>query len=489
MKLNNLISQLVGYKLFNDSNPSISGIEMDSRKVEEGNLFVCVKGERFDGHLFVDDVVKRGAVAIVAEREIKTSVPVILVKDTRRVLSVLSDRFFKSPTRQLQLIGITGTNGKTTTSHIIDRMLQDQHRRTGIIGTIEMRINNVPYPVSNTTPESPVLQKAFARMVEEKVETAVMEVSSHALHMGRVRGCDYNTAVFTNLSQDHLDYHETMEEYLQAKGLLFSQLGNTYDNESVKLAILNHDDPASEKFKKMTAAQVLTYSIDKPSDIRANNINITGQGTEFELQTLKGTYQVKMKLIGKFSVYNVLASIAAGIASGLEEQKMIETIEQLEGVPGRFEVVHEGQPYTVIVDYAHTPDSLKNVLQTVQEFAIGKIYVVVGCGGDRDRSKRPQMAQIAVDYSDQAIFTSDNPRTEDPQQIIYDMENGISGNSYESIIDRKEAIEYVIQKAAEDDIIVIAGKGHETYQIIGEDTIDFDDRIVASNAIVNKEGN
>ncbi|WLD95063.1 UDP-N-acetylmuramoyl-L-alanyl-D-glutamate--2,6-diaminopimelate ligase [Alkalihalobacillus sp. AL-G] len=489
MKLRTLIERLAVYQLLNDSNPEITGIEMDSRRVEPGNLFVCVKGERFDGHLFVEDVVKMGASAIVAEKEIETTVPVIVVKDTRRVLSLLSDRFFNQPTKKLHLIGITGTNGKTTTSHLMDRILQDQRKRTGIIGTIEMRINDVPYPVSNTTPESPVLQKAFAQMVEEKVDTAVMEVSSHALHMGRVRGCDYDIAVFTNLTQDHLDYHQSMDQYLQAKGLLFSQLGNTYDNKNIKMAILNNDDPASEEFKRMTAAQIMTYGIDRPSDISAKNIKITGHGTEFELQTLTGNYQVNMKLIGKFSVYNILAAISAGIASGLDEQKMVDTIEQLEGVPGRFEVVDEGQPFTVIVDYAHTPDSLRNVLQTVQEFAKGKIFVVVGCGGDRDRSKRPQMAKIAIDYSDYAIFTSDNPRTEEPEQILNDMEKGVAGQAFISIVDRKSAIEYAINQAEANDIIVIAGKGHETYQIIGEETFDFDDREVARNGITRQENN
>jgi UDP-N-acetylmuramoyl-L-alanyl-D-glutamate--2,6-diaminopimelate ligase len=487
MKLRTLIEQLRIYKMKNEGNPTITGIEMDSRRVVPGNLFVCIKGERFDGHQFVDDVVAKGAVALVAEEEVETTVPVIYVKDARRILALLADRFHGHPTQHLQLIGITGTNGKTSTSHLIDRILQAQDKRTGIIGTIEMRINNVPYPVSNTTPEAPVLQKAFAQMVDEKVDTAVMEVSSHALHMGRVRGCDYDIAVFTNLTQDHLDYHETMEEYLQAKSLLFSQLGNTYDNRKIKMAILNNDDPASEKFKKMTAAQVLTFGIDKPSDIMARNVSITGQGTSFQLQTLTDTYDVKMKLVGKFSVYNILAAISAGISAGLDEQKMLETVEHLEGVAGRFEVVDEGQPYTVIVDYAHTPDSLENVLLTVKEFAKGDVYVIVGCGGDRDRMKRPQMAKIAVDHSDYAIFTSDNPRTEDPQTILNDMEAGVEGHAFNSIIDRKKAIEHAVQLATKDDIIIIAGKGHETYQIIGEKTLDFDDRKVAREAILRKE--
>ncbi|MGP4080333.1 UDP-N-acetylmuramoyl-L-alanyl-D-glutamate--2,6-diaminopimelate ligase [Pseudalkalibacillus sp. R45] len=482
-KLNELLDKLFVYQLKNEGNPEITGIEMDSRNVESGNLFVCIKGANFDGHEYVDDVVRKGATAIVAEEMVETTVPVILVRDSRHALAVLSDQFYDHPTHQLQLIGVTGTNGKTTITHILDKMFQDQGNRTGVIGTIEMRINNQKYPVANTTPESPFLQKAFAKMVDENVDGAFMEVSSHALEMGRVRGCDFDIAIFTNLSQDHLDYHKTMDQYLQAKGLLFSQLGNTYGNRKEKLAVLNEDDPATAKYKKVTAVQIMTYGIENDSDVMAKDISITGKGTTFQLHTLRGIYKVQMKLIGKFSVYNVLAAVTAGIAAGLDEQKMVESVERLEGVPGRFEVVDGGQPYTVIVDYAHTPDSLENVLTTIREFVEGKISVIVGCGGDRDRTKRPLMAKIAVDHSDLAIFTSDNPRTEDPLQILKDMEEGVEAGSYTSIIDRKAAIEYAIDIAGENDVILIAGKGHETYQIIGNNTIDFDDREIAREAI------
>ncbi len=482
-KLNELLEHLFVYQLKNEGNPEITGIEMDSRNVEKGNLFVCIKGANFDSHEYVDDVVKRGASVIVAEKMVETTVPVILVRDSRHTLAVLSDQFYDHPTHRLQLIGVTGTNGKTTITHILDKMFQEQNHRTGVIGTIEMRINNQTYPVANTTPEAPFLQKAFAKMVAEKVDGAFMEVSSHALEMGRVRGCDFDIAVFTNLSQDHLDYHKTMEQYLQAKGLLFSQLGNTYGNKKKKVAVLNEDDAATVKYKKLTAAQIMTYGIENNSDVMAKEISITGRGTTFQLHTLKDTYNIQMKLIGKFSVYNVLAAITAGIAAGLDEQKMIESVERLEGVPGRFEVVDAGQPYTVIVDYAHTPDSLENVLTTVNEFAEGNVSVIVGCGGDRDRTKRPMMAKIAVDNSDLAIFTSDNPRTEDPRIILKNMEAGVDEGSYTSIIDRKAAIEYAIENAEENDVILIAGKGHETYQIIGNNTIDFDDRELAREAI------
>ncbi|MCF6137010.1 UDP-N-acetylmuramoyl-L-alanyl-D-glutamate--2,6-diaminopimelate ligase [Alkalihalobacillus berkeleyi] len=474
------------YELHNESDPEITNIEMDSRKVEKGNLFICISGENFDGHNYVGDVVAKGATAIVAERMVDTTVPVILVSDSRHAMAILSDEFYDQPTHKLQLIGVTGTNGKTTVTHIMDTLFQNQEKRTGVIGTIEMRINNQKYPVANTTPEAPFLQKSFAKMVDEQVDSAFMEVSSHALEMGRVRGCDYDIAVFTNLSQDHLDYHETMEKYLHAKGLLFSQLGNTYDKKKQKLAILNADDSATTELKKMTAAQVMTYGIQNVSDIMAKDIKISGKGTEFKLKTLKGMYDVKMKLVGKFSVYNILASFSAGIAAGLDEHKMVETIEHLDGVPGRFEVIDEGQPFTVIVDYAHTPDSLENVLTTIGEFSEGDVQVIVGCGGNRDRTKRPIMAQIAVANSDYAIFTSDNPRTESPEQILADMESGVEDQSFTSITDRKQAIETAIRKAKANDIILIAGKGHETYQIIGDKTFDFDDREVARQAILQQ---
>ncbi|WP_349410410.1 UDP-N-acetylmuramoyl-L-alanyl-D-glutamate--2,6-diaminopimelate ligase [Pseudalkalibacillus sp. SCS-8] len=482
-KLSALLDWLKVYQLENEADPMVTGIEMDSRKVEEGHLFVCIEGENFDGHDYIDQVVEKGASVIVANRMVNTTLPVILVRDTRHTMAVLADVFYGQPTHDLQLVGVTGTNGKTTVTHIIDKMYQDQGKRTGVIGTIEMRINNKKYPVTNTTPEAPFLQKAFATMVDEEVDGALMEVSSHALEMGRVRGCDFNIAVFTNLSQDHLDYHETMEQYLQAKSLLFSQLGNTYDNKNQKLAVLNADDPASTKLTRLTSAQIMTYGIENTSDVMAKNISITGKGTTFSLVTLEGCYDVEMKLIGKFSVYNVLAAVTAGIGAGLDEQKMIESVEQLEGVPGRFEVIDEGQPFTVIVDYAHTPDSLENVLTTINEFAEGDTHCIVGCGGNRDRTKRPLMAKIAEKYSDHAIFTSDNPRNEPPEAILADMEAGVEGGSYTSIVDRKEAIETAVRNAGPKDIILIAGKGHETYQTIGNQTFEFDDRQVAREAI------
>jgi UDP-N-acetylmuramoyl-L-alanyl-D-glutamate--2,6-diaminopimelate ligase len=487
MKLQTLLSYLHDFTTYVGENPTITSIEMDSRQVKKGALFICIKGFTVDGHDFAKQAVENGAVAIIAERPLDVDAPVIVVRDSRRAMAVLADAFYGQPTHQLHLIGVTGTNGKTTTTHIIERIARKANKKTGLIGTVHIKIGDDTYPTKNTTPESLLLQRTFKQMVDEGVDVAVMEVSSHALHMGRVHGCDYDVAVFTNLTQDHLDYHGTMEEYRNAKGLLFSQLGNRYDHKRPKFAVLNNDDPASQYYKHMTAATVITYGIETDSDIMAKRIDIVPSGMSFDLITPHGTVRVKTRLIGLFNVYNLLAAVSASLVSGIPFSVIVEAIEEISGVAGRFETVDEGQNFTVIVDYAHTPDSLENVLKTIRQFAQKKVYVVVGCGGDRDRTKRPLMAKTAVKYADVAIFTSDNPRSEEPEQILRDMEAGVSSERYVTIVDRKEAIYYAVEQAQEGDIILIAGKGHETYQIIGDRVIDFDDRLVAREAIKERK--
>ncbi|MFG6497450.1 UDP-N-acetylmuramoyl-L-alanyl-D-glutamate--2,6-diaminopimelate ligase [Fictibacillus sp. UD] len=483
MELKELLTYLVNYEMDIEANPEITSIEMDSRKAGKGCLFVCMEGLTFDGHDFAQTVANNGAAAILAEKDIDVNIPVIKVKNSKKALAVLADAFYGHPSQKMHLIGITGTNGKTTTSHLIEKVFRDAGKSTGMIGTIEMRIKDRKYKVANTTPDSLFLQNAFNEMTKEKVDVAVMEVSSHALDQGRVWGCDFNIAVFTNLTQDHLDYHKNMEEYQFAKSLLFSQMGNTYQKNDRKVAVLNNDDPASKIFERVTSAQVISYGIDNESDVRATNITIGSQGTTFTLSTPVGSREVTLKLIGKFSVYNVLAATTACLLSGLELDQILSTLQEVSGVPGRFEPVIAGQDFTVIVDYSHTPDSLENVLRTIKEFANGKITAIVGCGGDRDKTKRPIMAGIAANLADNAIFTSDNPRTEDPLQILKDMEEGADEGNYVTIPDRKKAIEYAVERAKTDDVILIAGKGHETYQIIGKDVFEFDDRVVAKEAI------
>lgn len=483
MKLEQLIEHLLIKKWLIKGNPTIRSIEMDSRKITKGSLFICMKGFTVDGHDFAEQAVENGAAALLVERPVNVRVPTVQVSDSQRAMAILADVFYNSPTEKLHLIGITGTNGKTTTTYLIDKIFEHAGKKTGRIGTINTKINGVEREVPNTTPESLSLQKMFHEMVLGGTQAAVMEVSSHALHLGRVRGCDFDVAVFTNLSQDHLDYHETMDAYRQAKGILFSQLGNTYNKNRKKYAVLNADEPASSDYQAMTAAEVVTYGIEaKNADISARNIAMSSNGTAFTLSTPFGQEEITMKLTGTFSVYNALAASAAALASNLSLASVKAGLEQVESVPGRFEFIDEGQDFSVFVDYAHTPDGLLNVLKTINEFAKKKVYVVVGCGGERDRQKRPLMGEIAVQNADVAIFTTDNPRSEDPMEIIDDMTRHLQAD-FKVIADRKKAIEYAVEQAQTDDVVLIAGKGHETEQVIGDRVYPFDDRKVAREAI------
>ena len=481
MKLHTLLSSLPFCQYDKEENPTITSIENDHRLVVSGSLFICVKGYTVDGHDLAQAAAERGAAAILAERPVDAAVPVILVNDTYRAMAVLADAFYGHPTRNLTLVGITGTNGKTTTSHLIEKLLNDQGKKTGLIGTMYTKIGSEIAETKNTTPDSVTLQKLFSRMAESNVDAAVMEVSSHALELGRVHRSDYDIAVFTNLTQDHLDFHGTMERYKHAKTLLFSQLGNSFDKP--KFAVINRDDEAAEDFIRATAATVITYGIDRDADVRAKDISITAAGTRFTLSAGNETKEMKLQLVGKFNIYNTLAAVAVGLCMGMELDAIIESLGEVKGVPGRFELVDEGQDFTVIVDYAHTPDSLENVLRTVNEFAAGDTFVVVGCGGDRDRTKRPIMAQIGCQFADVPVFTSDNPRSEDPADILNDMVKGVEGKDFQAIVDRREAINWAISQAKANDVIMIAGKGHETYQQIGTEKFDFDDREIAREAI------
>lgn len=492
MNLIDLSRPILNKRIVGNIDLHINGIEVDSRKVKSGNLFICLPGFTVDGHDYADKAVENGAAALVCQRELPLAVPQIIVTDSRLAMSIISDIFYEQPSHKLRVIGVTGTNGKTTTTHLIEKILADQGHLTGLIGTIKTKIGTEVFDNKNTTPDSIELQKSFARMVDVGSDYAIMEVSSHALDLGRVKGIDYNIAVFTNLTQDHLDYHHTMEEYRNAKGLFFSQLGNSYDKEQKenKYAILNADDGAFEYYKRVTAAQVVTYGIDREADIRGTDIVISANGTGFTLSSFIGSIEINLQMIGKFSVYNALAAATAAIVEGISLEVIKKSLESITGVDGRFEAVNEGQDFTVIVDYAHTPDSLENVLKTVKEFSQGRIFCIFGAGGDRDRTKRPIMGEIATKYSDYAIVTSDNPRSEDPEKIIADILEGVkksaANNNYIAITDRKSAIEYAVANATAQDVILIAGKGHETYQIIGSEVIHFDDKEIAKAAIRGK---
>ncbi len=483
MRLHTLLEVLPFFSVQGEGNPAISNIANHHKKVKIGDLFICITGLEIDSHSLAGVAEKNGAVAILAERELEADIPVIIVPDTKKAMAILADYFYKQPSHQLLLVGVTGTNGKTTTTHLIDQVFAHSGMKTGLIGTLHIKVGDDLQVSHNTTPDSLTLQQTFKRFCDKGVTSAIMEVSSHALDQGRVHGCDYDIAVFTNLTQDHLDYHKSMEEYRNAKGLLFSQLGNTYFKKSPKYAIINKDDEAAAYFIRSTAANVFTYGLSPSADFHAKDIVLKATESIFTLVSPFGEREMVLKLAGQFNIYNALAAIATASAAGISIEDSIWSLERAQGVRGRFETVSEGQPFSVIVDYAHTPDGLKNVLETIQTITKGKVIVVVGCGGDRDKIKRPIMAEIACDYGDYAIFTSDNPRTESPHKILHDMESGVVGKHYQLIVDRKEAIKEAISLAEPEDVVLIAGKGHETYQIIGNDVFDFDDREVARNII------
>ncbi|MWV45235.1 UDP-N-acetylmuramoyl-L-alanyl-D-glutamate--2,6-diaminopimelate ligase [Paenibacillus sp. HJL G12] len=490
MKLNELASTLTIAQITGSGDITITGLQTDSRKVAPGDLFICLPGHTVDGHDYAAQAADQGAAALVVERQLNIDLPQVIVKDSRYAMAVMADAFFGSPSTHMKMIGVTGTNGKTTTTYLIEKMMNDHGVNTGLIGTIQMRYGGRTFPMSGTTPEALELQRSLDDMSANGVQCCVMEVSSHALEQGRVKGTDFRTAIFTNLTQDHLDYHKTMEDYKAAKGLFFSRLGNKFAHQrnQRKYAVLNADDEATEYFAKMTAAEVITYGLAHNADVRASEISITAQGTHFHVDTFLGSTDIQLSMVGKFNVYNALAAITAGLLEGLELESIKKSLESVPGVDGRVESVNEGQPFAVIVDYAHTPDGLENVLKTVKEFAKGRVITVFGCGGDRDRTKRPIMGKLAAKYSDVVMVTSDNPRTENPDLILKDIEAGLLEDSvpqekYQLIVDRREAIQKAIEMASPDDVVLIAGKGHETYQILGHTKHDFDDRVVAKEAI------
>ncbi|GFR37466.1 UDP-N-acetylmuramoyl-L-alanyl-D-glutamate--2,6-diaminopimelate ligase [Insulibacter thermoxylanivorax] len=490
MLLKDLMKLLLISSLQGDGNTPISGVAIDSRKVQEGDLFICLRGHQYDGHDYAEEAAMRGAKALVVERDVEIPLPKLRVNDTRYAMAVIANAWYRYPSHQMKVIGVTGTNGKTTITYLIDQILRDQGLKTGLMGTIRVKIGDRTFEASNTTLESLELQANLRKMCDAGAEYCVMEVSSHALEQGRVRGTRFRTAIFTNLTQDHLDYHRTMEQYRQAKGLLFARLGNTFSDQAdqMQYAVLNADDEAAAEYARLTNAQVITYGIHQPADVRAGNIRLTRQGTELVLHSFAGSVPLKLQMFGMFSVYNALAAAAAALAEDIPLPQIKQSLEKIPGVEGRFEAVDAGQDYLVLVDYAHTPDSLENVLKTIRNFAEGRIITVFGCGGDRDRSKRPLMGEIAAKYSDLVYVTSDNPRTEDPERIAGDIERGIrrltgSAAGYEIILDRREAIMRAVAQAAPKDVVLIAGKGHETYQEIQGVKHPFDDREAAKEAI------
>ena len=481
MLLSQLAESLPEKRHIGSGDPEICSITYDSRSAATGGLFVCIRGGKFDGHEFIGDALKNGTCAVVIDNadglgKYDTSVPFILVPDTRQALPILANRFYDYPSRKMKLIGVTGTKGKTTTTYLIEAALRHCDLETGVIGTLGSKIRGVPSPLDRTTPESVDLQALLARMVSEDVSAAVMEVSSHALALGRTAGCEYDVGVFTNLTHDHLDFHKTMEDYLDTKITLFEE----YPRQSSKpfIGVVNIDDPGGDKIRRATYGEVITYGVQKAADVQATNVSVSAGGVSFDVACQAGGFRVSLKLGGLFNVYNSLAAVGAGLALGLDMGSIKAGLESVRAVDGRFEYMDCGQEFAVIVDYAHSPDSLESVLKSARALTTGKLIVLFGCGGDRDRAKRPIMGRIGSELADVCIVTSDNPRSEDPEAIIQEILVGIKGGGadIETVTDRRDGIRRALEIAAPGDLVLIAGKGHETYQIFKDRTIHFDDR-------------
>ncbi len=490
MLLRDMIEPIVLKTVRGSLDIEISSICDDSRRVETGSLFVAYRGEHDDGHSFVQAAVAAGASAVLVEEWCDVSCTQVIVPSTRRVAPYVAHAIAGFPARAMTMVAVTGTNGKTTTTMLIEQILQAYGKTTGLIGTIEQRTSRGELRSSHmTTPEAVELVRVLREMRELNTQYVVMEVSSHALSLARVAGIPFRIAAFTNLTQDHLDFHGSMEAYGQTKGKLFSRLGNDFlavADGSLPVAVLNADDPWSVAYARETVHQVISYGFAESADVHAADVSITADGVSFQLHTFAGDEFLRLQMTGRFSVYNALCASASALALGVPLSVIKSALEGVAGVPGRFERVLAGQPYTILVDYSHTPDSLENALTTIREFCAGRVFTVVGCGGDRDRKKRPVMAQIALKYSDFTVLTSDNPRTEDPDSILDDMEAGIADAAREAYTRetlRAEGIRAALMRAGEGDVVLIAGKGHETYQIIGATKYDFDDRVVAAEIL------
>lgn len=474
MKLKELLANLEYEVLKGSLDIGIDTVAYDSRKVIKGSMFICISGFKMDGHTFIQQAIENGAKGIIVEKDIPIDlgcdVTFVRVNDTRKAMSIIASNYYNYPSKHFDLVGVTGTNGKTTTVFLIEHILKKLGRHTGLIGTIENHIGDKIIPASRTTPESLDLQNLFADMRNASVDSVVMEVSSHALDLDRVLGAQFDIGVFTNLTLDHLDYHKTMEHYLRAKTKLFKMCKN---------AVINIDDEASDYIiREANSEQIYTYSTeDNQADFYAKDIELSAQGVDFTLVFQNQEHKVHYGTPGKFSVYNALAAIATCYVMEIPLHHIVKALVSIKGVKGRFQTVVSPKGYSVIVDYAHAPDGLLNVLKAVNEFAKGRIITVFGCGGDRDKSKRPIMGKIAGESSDFSVIVSDNPRSEDPETIINEIEVGMIETEcpYTKIIDRKEGIHFALTMAEEDDVVLIAGKGHETYQEIGDKIIHFDD--------------
>src|SRR5437660_5212013 len=487
MQLKVLTRAIAPRRVIGSLDREVESIAYDSRRVQGNTLFVAIRGEKSDGHQFVDQAIEQGASVIVADREI--SLPratCLVVDDSRSALADLSAAFYGMPARRLKLAAVTGTNGKTTTTFLIKHICEKAGLRCGLIGTVRYEIGERVLPAARTTPESVDLQELLAQIANAGCRAAAMEVSSHALAQERTRGIELDVAVFTNLTQDHLDYHGTMENYFEAKAKLFKQL-QLQGKKKKPLAIINIDDRYGrrllEKIDKKVS--VVTFGMGALADFRASNYRMEFGGTSYQLDARGKSYLIRVPLIGRFNVANSLAALAAANALGVGLREAVISLAKSPQVPGRLEMVPAKRQFQVFVDYAHTPDALLNVLKTLRELGPRRLIVVFGCGGNRDREKRPLMGQVVDQNADYAVITSDNPRKEDPDKIIAEIEKGFRGNHFEKITDRASAISRAIEIAQPRDIVLIAGKGHENYQEFSDHTVPFEDIQVARRALEN----
>lgn len=483
MILKELIKNLKYIKLIGNENIEISNLTIDSRKVKKGSMYGAIKGFNVDGHKFIKNCIENGASLIVCEDLedfcIDDNVAILQVENTRKALAIIAKNFYNNPTKNINLIGVTGTNGKTSTTYFLEQILLEYKKTVGIIGTIEIRENGKKMEFdfsTSTTPDTIELNELFSTMVSDNIDNIVMEVSSHALELHKVEGCNFNIGIFTNLTQDHLDMHKSMENYLNAKSKLFSMC---------KIGIINIDDKYAQDIIKNASCKVFTYSIEKESDLQAINIQYFMDRVAFDVKINDKIENFILNIPGRFSVYNALSVIGACLMQNIPIDIIKEGIKNIKGVPGRIQTIPNNKGFNVIVDYAHTPDGLDNIIKAVREFTKGRVITIFGCGGDRDRKKRPIMGEISANLSDYTIITSDNPRSEVPEAIIDEIETGIKHitNNYEKITGRRDAIYRGVSIAKANDSIIIAGKGHEDYEIFADKTIHFDDTEVAKEAL------
>ena len=486
MQVRELLSVLPearGLSSFSDFDVPV--VVYDPLRVVPGAVFVAIdiytqldKVEIPDGHEKIAEAVAKGAAVVVVEKDVPVPAPAIRVRvpDSRAALAALANKFYGYPSRELKLIGVTGTNGKTTTTHVVESILQEK-AGVGLIGTLYYKINGTIHQSKDTTPEPPDLHAIFRQMANERVTYCVLEVSSHGIDFHRVDGCDFEVAVFTNLTQDHLDYHRTMENYRRTKMRLFEWLG------ADKHAVINRDDASADHFVSATRAKVLTYGVKNRADIMAREVRLSVRGTDFQLHTPAGAVPVHMRLLGMFNVYNALAATGVALAQGYDLEAIRQGLARPIRVAGRFELIDRGQEFTVVVDYAHTPDGMTNVLSLARSLHPKRVITVFGCGGDRDKEKRPLMGQIAAQMSDLVIVTADNPRNEDPAQIAAEIVAGIGAAPHEVILDRHEAIARALRQARAGDIVMLLGKGHESTQTLKDRTVPFNDAQVAAEIL------